>query len=134
MRVGARSSLNNDGSIVPVGYCNMIMIQSRDRTPVVWLKCVEIQFTTRVFKEGRSFVAHALELDISSCGGTKEKALKNIKEAVRLFVEQAEAMGTLDQILKEAGYTKSRQKLEGPKVVSMQRISLPLPGLTHAKT
>jgi predicted RNase H-like HicB family nuclease len=63
---------------------------------------VEIQFTTRVFKEGRSFVAHALELDISSCGGTKVKALKNIKEAVRLFVEEAEAMGTLDQILKEA--------------------------------
>src|SRR5689334_14161395 len=34
-------------------------------------------------KEGRSFVAHTPELDVSSCGGTKEKAAKNLKEAVR---------------------------------------------------
>jgi hypothetical protein len=27
---------------------------------------MEIQFTTRIFKEGRTFVAHALELDVSS--------------------------------------------------------------------
>src|SRR5229473_8061772 len=36
---------------------------------------MEIQFTTRIFKEGRAYVAHALELDVSSCGGSKEKAL-----------------------------------------------------------
>ena len=57
---------------------------------------MEIQVTTRIFKEGRTFVAHALELDVSSCGGTKEKALKNLKEAVRLFLEEAENMGTLE--------------------------------------
>jgi hypothetical protein len=66
------------------------------------LKAMEIQFTTRIFKEGRTFVAHALELDVSSCGGSKEKALKNLKEAVRLFLEEAGKMGTLEQILEEA--------------------------------
>jgi predicted RNase H-like HicB family nuclease len=65
---------------------------------------MEIQFTTRVFKEGRTYVAHALELDVSSCGGTQEKALKNLKEAVRLFLEEAEKIGSLKQILQEAGY------------------------------
>jgi predicted RNase H-like HicB family nuclease len=93
---------------------------------------MEIQFTTRVFKDGRSFVAHALELDVSSCGGSAEKAVKNLKEAVRLFLEECENMGTLEQVLQEAGYTKSGPRLRGPKLVSMQRISLPLP-LTHAK-
>jgi hypothetical protein len=44
-----------------------------------------------------------LELDVSSCGGSKLKALKNLKEAVRLFLEEAEKMGTLEQILEEAG-------------------------------
>jgi predicted RNase H-like HicB family nuclease len=68
---------------------------------------MEIQFTTRIFKEGRTDVAHAGELDVSSCGGTKEKALKNVKEAVRLFLEEAEKMGTLKQILEDAGYSKS---------------------------
>jgi hypothetical protein len=44
-------------------------------------QAMEIQFTTRIFKEGHTYVAHALELDVSSCGGSKEKALNNLKEA-----------------------------------------------------
>jgi len=93
---------------------------------------MDIQFTTRVFKEGRTFVAHALELDVSSCGGSADRAVKNLKEAVRLFLEECERMGTLDRVLEEAGYTKSGQELRSPKIVSMQQISMPLP-LTHAK-
>ena len=94
---------------------------------------MEIQITTRIFKEGRTFVAHALELDVSSCGGTKEKAVNNLKEAVRLFLEEAEKMGTLQQILEEAGYSKTKRKLAAPKFISVQRMTLPLPTLTHAK-
>jgi predicted RNase H-like HicB family nuclease len=75
---------------------------------------MEIAFTTRIFQEGRTYVAHALELDVSSCGGSKEKALKNLKEAVRLF---AENMGTLEQILEETGYSKRKQKIASPKFI-----------------
>ena len=64
--------------------------------------------------------------------GSKEKALNNLKEAVRLFLEEAEKMHTLEQILKEAGYSKSKQKISSPKFISVQRVTLPLP-LTHAK-
>jgi predicted RNase H-like HicB family nuclease len=91
-----------------------------------------IQFTTQIFKEGRIYVAHTPELDLSSCGGTKGKALKNLKEAVRLFLEESDRMGTLEQILEEAGYFKRKSKLEGPKLISTQRVSVPLP-LEHAK-
>jgi len=69
-------------------------------------RVVKIQVTTRVFKEGRTYVAHALELDVSSCGGTKGKALKSLKEAVRLFLEEAAKMGSLKQILEEAECNK----------------------------
>ena len=93
---------------------------------------MEIQFTTRIFKEGRSFVAQALELDISSCGGTKEKALRRLKEAVCLFLEEADKMGALEQILEEAGYGKRKQKIPRPNFISVQHVTLPLP-LTHAK-
>ncbi len=93
---------------------------------------MEIQFTTRIFKEGRTFVAHALELDVSSCGGTKAKAVQNLKQAVRLFLEEAEKIGTLEQILQEAGYTRRKAKIDSPKFISVQRISLPVP-LTHVK-
>ena len=60
---------------------------------------MDIHFTTHVFKEGRTFVAHTPQLDVSSCGGTKERALKNLRETVRLFLEEAEKIGTLDRIL-----------------------------------
>ena len=93
---------------------------------------MEIQFTIRIFKEGRTYVAHALELDVSSCGGSKEKALKNLKESVRLFLEEAEKMGTLEQILEEAGYSRTKQRIASPKFFGVQRVTLPLP-LTHAK-
>jgi hypothetical protein len=76
-------------------------------------------------------VAHALELDVSSCGGGKEKALNNLKEAVRLFLE-AEKMDTLEQIRQEAGYSKTKQKIASPRFISVQRVTLPLP-LTHVK-
>jgi len=93
---------------------------------------MQVQFTTRIFKEGRIFVAHALELDVSSCGGTKERALRNLKEAVRLFLEEAEKMGTLDQILEESGYRRRGTQLSIREFISVQRVTLPL-SLTHAK-
>jgi predicted RNase H-like HicB family nuclease len=93
---------------------------------------MEIQFTTRIFKEGRAFVAHTRELDVSSCGGTRRKALQNLKEAARLFLAEAEKMGTLEQILEEAGYLKRKNKLQGPKFIATWRVSLPLP-LEYAK-
>ena len=82
---------------------------------------MDIQFTARIFKEGRTYVAHALELDVPSCGGTKDKALRNLKETVRLFLGEAGRMGTLDQILEEAGYSKTRQKIASPKLFGVQR-------------
>ena len=94
---------------------------------------MEIEFTSEIFKEGRMFVAYTPELDLSTCGETRRKAQKNLLEAVRLFLEEAERMGTLDQILGEAGYVRRKSKLEGPKLVSVERMSLPLP-LAHAET
>jgi predicted RNase H-like HicB family nuclease len=93
---------------------------------------MEIQFTTQIFKEGREYVAYTPELDLSSCGDTEGKALTNLKEAVRLFLEEADKIGTLNQILEEAGFLKHNDRLEGPEFVSTQRVSLPLP-LLHVR-
>ena len=93
---------------------------------------MDIRFTTQLFKEGRTFVAYTRELDVSSCGGTRQRALQNLKEAVRLFLDEAGRMGTLEQILEESGFLRRKRMLEGPKFIGTQRISLPLP-MVHAK-
>ena len=79
------------------------------------------------------FLAHAPELDVSSCATTKKKALANLQEAVRLFLEEAERKGSLKQILKEAGFSRRNRTLVGPKLVHSKRVIIPLP-LVHAQT
>lgn len=40
-----------------------------------------------VWKEGKWFVAKAVELELASQGKTKEEALKNLEEAAELYFE-----------------------------------------------
>ena len=68
------------------------------------VKGMEIQFTTQIFKEGRTFIAYTRELDLSSCGHTEAKATSNLLEAVRIFLDEADRMGTLSRILEQSGY------------------------------
>ena len=70
---------------------------------------MEITLTIHIFREGSTYVAHTPELDVSSCGGTKDEAVKNLTEAVRLFVQEAEKMGTLGEILEEAGHVQREE-------------------------
>jgi hypothetical protein len=68
------------------------------------MKLMKIEFTSQVFKEGKMYVAYTPELDLSSCATTQTKTQKNLIEAVRLFLEEAETKGSLSQILQEAGF------------------------------
>ena len=97
------------------------------------MKPVKIEFTSQVFKEGKMYVAHTPELDLSSCATTQTKAQKNLIEAVRLFLEEAEKKGSLHQILAEAGFVRRNNRLVGPRFVLTQRVTLPL-SPTHAQS
>lgn len=46
-------------------------------------------FTNVVWKENKYFVAQCLNVDVSSFGKTHEEALKNLEEAVELYLEDA---------------------------------------------
>ncbi len=65
---------------------------------------LQIDFDMIVFREGGAYVAYCPELDVSSCGRDVDEARANLKTAVRLFIEETEKLGTLDQVLQEAGY------------------------------
>jgi hypothetical protein len=98
---------------------------------MLYFGTMKIQFTSQIFREGRMFVAHTPELDVTSCATTEAKAQKNLLEAVRLFLDEAEKKGSLDQILKEAGFVRRKQTLIGPRPVTSRRVTVPLSTL-HA--
>jgi predicted RNase H-like HicB family nuclease len=63
-----------------------------------------IDYTVHIWREGTQFVAHAVPLDVMSSGPTPESSRQALEEAVQLFIKTAVEMGTLDEILKRAGY------------------------------
>ena len=84
----------------------------------------DISFTVHTFKEGKMFVAYVPELDLSSCGATDEDARKNIRDAIRGFLETCAEMGTLAEILEEAGYQRTGDAWRAPEFVSLDRLTL----------
>ncbi|HPY73759.1 MAG TPA: hypothetical protein PK377_11270 [Methanothrix sp.] len=63
-----------------------------------------IVFRAEFFREDDLFVGLAPELDVSSFGESLEEAKRSLEEAVLAFVEECEAMGTLEEVLREAGF------------------------------
>ncbi len=59
-------------------------------------------------KKDSHFVATCPVLDVVSQGVTEEEAVKNVSEAVTLFIETCIEMGTLETVLKESGFSIDR--------------------------
>ncbi|HUC01572.1 MAG TPA: hypothetical protein VMA75_01550 [Candidatus Paceibacterota bacterium] len=81
------------------------------------------------FKERGQFVAYTPALDLSTAGKTLGQAEKHFKEAVGLFFEECHKMGTLDAVLRDLGWEKSRTGWVSPVAVvqGSRTISVPLP-------
>jgi len=65
---------------------------------------VHVPYTSQLFEEDGQIVALCPELNVSSFGDTTEEALAALQEAVTLFLEECQRMGTLEAVLDEAGY------------------------------
>ncbi|MFH0811948.1 MAG: hypothetical protein V2A69_03810, partial [Pseudomonadota bacterium] len=69
------------------------------------------------------FVAHAMSLDVMSSGKTPEEARKALDEAVHLFLITAADIGTLNEILQEAGYELKEGRWIEPSWVAIEKRS-----------
>lgn len=83
-----------------------------------------IPFTVHIFREGEMYVAHAPELDVSSCGSTETEARRNIQDAVKGFLETSGEMGTLNDVLEEAGYRLEKGEWHAPQFVALDHLSV----------
>jgi predicted RNase H-like HicB family nuclease len=80
-----------------------------------------IETTTRLWREGKQYIAHALPLDVASAGDSPDAARKALQEAVELFVSTAREQGTLEEVLEECGYTSVDGKWVAPAIVVQER-------------
>ncbi len=86
---------------------------------------IAIDYDMIVFKEDDTFVAYCPELDVSSCGNTVEQSKDMLKTAVRLFLEETEKMGTLDDILEESRYRKDANgRWLPPRLIATELVSV----------
>lgn len=65
-----------------------------------------LRFRAEVFKEEDLYVAVCPELDVSSFGATVDKAKESLREAVEAFIEGCQHLGTLEEVLEEAGFQR----------------------------
>jgi len=84
----------------------------------------DFSFDTHIFKEAETYVAYVPALDVSSCGATDEEARRNIRDAVRGFLAASADLGTLDEILREAGYEQEGESWRAPEFVSVDRLTM----------
>jgi predicted RNase H-like HicB family nuclease len=82
---------------------------------------IHVEYTVQIWKEGNQYVAHAMPLDVMSAGATPDAARTALDEAVHLFLMTATDMGTLDDILREAGYDQQEGNWVSPVWVAIER-------------
>jgi predicted RNase H-like HicB family nuclease len=66
---------------------------------------VVVRLRAEVKRERGGFVSCAPDLDVWSQGSTEKRALDHLAEAVRVFLVACFERGTLDDVLKECGWT-----------------------------
>jgi predicted RNase H-like HicB family nuclease len=69
---------------------------------------VKLKLTEELWKEGNMYVSYCPELDIASCGETIDQAKKNLGEVIQINLEEAQKMGTLENLLQEAGFDETQ--------------------------
>ncbi len=87
---------------------------------------ISIDYDIIVFEEENTCIAYCPELDISSCGKSISHAKEMLKQAVKLFIEEAEKMGTLYDILEEANFKKNENGIwTPPRMVATEFVHEP---------
>ena len=58
----------------------------------------KVQLTVIIWEEEGLYVSKCPEIEIASCGESPQEALENIHEAINLYLDNARALGMMDEI------------------------------------
>ncbi|MBI4202786.1 MAG: type II toxin-antitoxin system HicB family antitoxin [Chloroflexi bacterium] len=85
-----------------------------------------IEFRAEVFKEGKTYVALCPELNVSSFGPTLTRAKTALREAVSAFAEGCLELGTLEEVMEEAGFHRQEGKWISRSPLAQERLTTAL--------
>lgn len=77
---------------------------------------MQIFLTVKTWQEGKHYIAYTPELDISSQGKTSAHAEERLREAVSAFLEETKRMETFGEVMRSAGFSKSRARWKMPLI------------------
>ncbi len=88
---------------------------------------LEVKLPVSIFKEGKQFVAYTPALDLSTSGKTYEEVKKRFSEVVDIFFADTAKKNTLDSVLKDLGWRKTKKQWAPPTVVSqgLEEVRIP---------
>ena len=72
---------------------------------------MKIKVTEEVWKEGNMYVSYCPELDMAACGKSIEESKKNLKEVISINFVECKKMGTLSELLQDAGFTEDQNNV-----------------------
>ena len=81
-------------------------------------------FRAEFFQEDDVYVGLCPELNVSSFGEDIEDAQRSLQEAVEAFIETCEEMGTLEEVLEEAGFLKNEDVWFSREPVVEERLAI----------
>ena len=84
----------------------------------------DIVVRAEIFREGDLYVGVCPDLDVSSFGETVEEARRSLREALEAFIEECKAMGTLAEVLEEAGFERQDRNWLPRQPVSAELVSV----------
>ena len=72
---------------------------------------MKFKVTEEVWKEGNMYVSYCPELDMAACGKSIEESKKNLKEVISINFVECQKMGTLNELLQDAGFTEDQNNV-----------------------
>jgi len=96
---------------------------------------LKLPLTIKVFFEGTSsdapWVSYNPEFKVASCGSTSKKAEANLKDAIQGFLDTCKDLGTLKEVMHEAGFILEDRKIKLDNIkAKVENIRVVIPALS----
>lgn len=85
---------------------------------------IELEFNAEIFKEGDVYVGLCPELNVSSFGDDVDDAKRSLQEAVLAFIEECDEMGTLKEVLEEAGFIEDQDFWFSREPITKEKLTI----------